>query len=156
VKIVILSYAPVDGMYAATLMERGHEVAFFGPGAFFPSVMKQFADYDGCWLLGTSDELVVVGRIFKVHAAPEGTSWMWTLAFGHHEDRTPTHGYVATREAAMAAFDRGARRDRPRRRAADQRDELAPFHSITSSASASNLSGICRVASWQAGGAIIL
>jgi hypothetical protein len=29
---------------------------------------------------------------------------MWTLAFGHHEDRTPTHGYEATREAAMAAF----------------------------------------------------
>src|SRR5262249_5143018 len=24
--------------------------------------------------------------------------WMWTLAFGHHEDRTPTHGYAATRE----------------------------------------------------------
>jgi hypothetical protein len=23
---------------------------------------------------------------------------------GHHEDRTPTHGYEATREAAMAAF----------------------------------------------------
>jgi hypothetical protein len=29
---------------------------------------------------------------------------MWTLAFGHHEDRTPTHGYEPTREAAMAAF----------------------------------------------------
>jgi hypothetical protein len=29
---------------------------------------------------------------------------MWTLAFGHHEDRTPMHGYAATREAAMAAF----------------------------------------------------
>jgi len=27
-----------------------------------------------------------------------------TLAFGQHEDRTPTHGYAATREAAMAAF----------------------------------------------------
>jgi hypothetical protein len=26
---------------------------------------------------------------------------MWTLAFDHHEDRTPTHGYEATREAAM-------------------------------------------------------
>ena len=25
------------------------------------------------------------------------------LALGHHEDRTPTHGYAATREAAMAA-----------------------------------------------------
>jgi hypothetical protein len=27
---------------------------------------------------------------------------MWTLAFEHHEDRTPTQGYEATREAAMA------------------------------------------------------
>ena len=27
----------------------------------------------------------VVGRIFKVHAAPVGAPWMWTLAFGHHE-----------------------------------------------------------------------
>jgi len=40
----------------------------------------------------------IVGRIFKVHAAPEGSPWMWTLAFGHYEDRTPTHGYAATRE----------------------------------------------------------
>jgi hypothetical protein len=29
---------------------------------------------------------------------------MWTLAFGHHEDRTPTHGYAATREAAMTGI----------------------------------------------------
>jgi len=33
---------------------------------------------------------VVVGRIMEVHAAPEGSPWMWTLAFGHHEDRMPT------------------------------------------------------------------
>jgi hypothetical protein len=46
----------------------------------------------------------VVGRIFKMNAAPVGSPWMWTLAFGHHEDRTPTHGYAATREAAMEAF----------------------------------------------------
>jgi hypothetical protein len=45
----------------------------------------------------------VVGRIFKVNAAPVGQPWMWTLAFGHHEDRTPTHGYAATREEAMKA-----------------------------------------------------
>ena len=44
----------------------------------------------------------VVGRIFKANAAPVGSPWMWTLAFGHHEDLT--HGYAATREAAMAAF----------------------------------------------------
>jgi hypothetical protein len=29
---------------------------------------------------------------------------MWTLIFPHHAGRTPTHGYEATREAAMAAF----------------------------------------------------
>ncbi len=47
---------------------------------------------------------VVVGRIMKAAAVPVGQSWMWTLAFGHHQDRTPTHGYAATRESAMAAF----------------------------------------------------
>jgi len=50
---------------------------------------------------------VLVERIFKANAAP----WMWTLAFGHHEDRTPTHGYEATREAAMAAFAKSRRRE---------------------------------------------
>jgi hypothetical protein len=29
----------------------------------------------------------------------------------HHEDRTPTHGYAATREAAMAAFAKSWRRE---------------------------------------------
>jgi hypothetical protein len=53
----------------------------------------------------------VVGRIFKVNAAPVGQPWMWTLAFGHHEDRTPTHGYAATREEAMKAFAKSWRRE---------------------------------------------
>jgi hypothetical protein len=53
----------------------------------------------------------VVGRIFKANAAPVGSPWMWTLAFGHHEDRTPTHGYAATREAAMAEFAKSWRRE---------------------------------------------
>jgi hypothetical protein len=54
---------------------------------------------------------VVVGRIMETAAAPVGQPWMWTLAFGHHEDRTPTHGYAATREAAMAAFAKSWRRE---------------------------------------------
>jgi hypothetical protein len=54
---------------------------------------------------------VVVGRIFKANAAPVGVPWMWTLAFGHHEDRIPTHGYAATREDAMAAFAKSWRRE---------------------------------------------
>ena len=54
---------------------------------------------------------VVVGRIMKVAAAPVGEPWLWTLAFGNHEDRTPTHGYEATREEAMAAFAKSWRRE---------------------------------------------
>jgi hypothetical protein len=53
----------------------------------------------------------VVGRIMKAAAALVGTPWLWTLAYGHHEDRTPTHGYEPTREAAMAAFARSWRRE---------------------------------------------
>src|SRR5262249_22236841 len=37
-----------------------------------------------------------------------------------------------------------ARRERPRRRAAEERDERAAFHSITSSARASNMGGTVR------------
>jgi hypothetical protein len=36
---------------------------------------------------------------------------MWTVAYGYHENRTPTHGYAATREVAMAAFREGWRRE---------------------------------------------
>jgi hypothetical protein len=44
---------------------------------------------------------LVVARIMRAAAdALEATPWMWTLAFEHHEGRTPTHGYAATREAA--------------------------------------------------------
>jgi hypothetical protein len=35
---------------------------------------------------------------------------MWTLIFDYHEDRSPTHGYAATRQAAMAAFGKSWRR----------------------------------------------
>jgi hypothetical protein len=43
----------------------------------------------------------LVGRIFLTNAAPVGASWMWTLLLEHHKDRTPTHGYAETREAAI-------------------------------------------------------
>ena len=55
-------------------------------------------------------EGMVVGRIMKSAAAPVGQPWLWTLAYGHLEDRTPTHGYAATREAAMASFAKSWRR----------------------------------------------
>jgi hypothetical protein len=31
----------------------------------------------------------VVGRTFPAAASPVGSPWMWTLAFGHHEDQHP-------------------------------------------------------------------
>jgi hypothetical protein len=49
-------------------------------------------------------EGVVVGRIMRAIVAPIESPWFWTLAYGYHHDRRPTHGYAATREAAMAAF----------------------------------------------------
>ena len=49
---------------------------------------------------------LVIARIFKATKSPVRTPWMWTLAYGDHEDRTPTHGYEATRHAAMQAFAR--------------------------------------------------
>jgi len=54
---------------------------------------------------------IVVGRIMKAAASPVDAPWLWTRAFGHHEDRTPTHGYAPTRETAMAAFARSWRRE---------------------------------------------
>ena len=54
---------------------------------------------------------VVVGRIMKAAASPVDAPWLWTLAFGHHEDRTPSHGYAETREAAMAALAKSWRRE---------------------------------------------
>ena len=42
---------------------------------------------------------------------PPAKPWMWSLAYGQHEDRTPTHGYEPTREAAMQAFARSWNRD---------------------------------------------
>jgi len=56
-------------------------------------------------------EGAVVGRIFKVNAAPVGQPWMCTLLFEHRKDRTPTHGDAATRAAAMAAFAKSWRRE---------------------------------------------
>ena len=70
-----------------------------------PSGEWRYDDYD------VIADGVVVGRIMKAAAAPVGQPWMWTLAFGPHEDRTPTHGYESTREAAMAAFAKSWRRE---------------------------------------------
>jgi hypothetical protein len=52
----------------------------------------------------------IVGRIFN-SGVSVARPWMWTLAFGHHEDRMPAHGYAESREAAMTAFAKSWRRE---------------------------------------------
>ena len=47
---------------------------------------------------------IVVGRIMKGSSRAAEKAVAMELAFWHHEDRTPTHGYELTRETAMAAF----------------------------------------------------
>jgi hypothetical protein len=52
-----------------------------------------------------------VGRIYRSDAMPKDGQWFWGLAYGQHEDRSPTHGNEPTREAAMAAFAKSWRRE---------------------------------------------
>jgi hypothetical protein len=53
---------------------------------------------------------VVVGRIFKVPIAPQDQPWMWASGHGGHHIERATHGYEATRGAAMAAFAKSWRK----------------------------------------------
>jgi hypothetical protein len=52
----------------------------------------------------------VVFRASPFVSTPRMAEFWWTLIYEHHEDRTPTHGYGATREAAMVAFAKSWRR----------------------------------------------
>src|SRR6516162_9872574 len=62
----------------------------------------------------------------------------------------PYRGIINDADARNPATRRllRARRERPRSRAAEKRDELAPLHSITSSARASSVGGTSRPSAW--------
>jgi hypothetical protein len=70
-----------------------------------PSGQRQHDDYD------VICDGAVVGRTMHTPAASEVRPWRWSLGYGYHRDRTPTFGYEATREAAMAAFAKSWRRE---------------------------------------------
>ena len=46
----------------------------------------------------------IVGRIVLSDASPAERPWMWSLDHEFYQGRDQTHGYEATREAAMQAF----------------------------------------------------
>jgi hypothetical protein len=58
-RIAILSYKDVSSWYAATLMERGHEVDIHGGGAI-DVALKEYLDCDGCLLLGDEPDLLEI------------------------------------------------------------------------------------------------
>src|SRR6516162_7921324 len=70
-------------------------------------------------------------KVGQQHHHPGLASFLPTFFYGNAVDRTPI---ISGGCARTARGPRGLR-------AAEQRDELAPLHSITSSASASSLSG---------------
>ncbi len=47
-----LSHKDISGWYAATLMNRGHEVIISGGGAVHLAGMLPYLECDGCLLLG--------------------------------------------------------------------------------------------------------
>ena len=58
-------------------------------------------------------EGTVVGRIMFFSATRGASPWVWTIAPGSEEDRSPTHGHAATLEAATQALAKAWRRERP-------------------------------------------
>jgi hypothetical protein len=49
----------------------------------------------------------IVGRIARYSALRDQSKpWVWSVDFAFQEGRHPTHGFEATREAAMQAFAR--------------------------------------------------
>ena len=73
-------------------------------------LLKRAPDFRGDHYDVLADDKVV-GHIMPSDAAPPATPWVWSLAYGQHEDRMPTHGQEATKEAAMQAFARSWRRE---------------------------------------------
>jgi hypothetical protein len=59
-KIAVLSHSDVAGYYAATLMERGHQVTISGGGAIHATGLKPYLKCDGCLLLSDEPDLLEI------------------------------------------------------------------------------------------------
>jgi hypothetical protein len=64
-KIAVLCHKDVAGWYAATLMERGHQVTISGGGAIHAPGLKPYLDCDGCLLLGDETDLLEIANYME-------------------------------------------------------------------------------------------
>jgi hypothetical protein len=62
IAVLIISRADVAGWYAASLMERGHEVTISGGGAIHAPGLKPYLECDGCLLLGDEPDLLEIAH----------------------------------------------------------------------------------------------
>jgi hypothetical protein len=56
-KVAVLSHADVASYYAASLMERGHQVVISGGGAVHAPGLEPYLECDGCLLIGGDEDL---------------------------------------------------------------------------------------------------
>ena len=95
---------PLSGLEANTadMMETGAQLILKRSSLAHAG----FDDYD------VLCEGELVGRIYFIgDTSPMARAWFWGLASSDRKDRTPTHGYEPTREAAMAAFAKSWRHE---------------------------------------------
>lgn len=69
-KIAILSHADVAGYYAATLMDRGHQITISGGGSIDPHALKPYMDCDACLLLGEDRYLIEIADYMEASGKP--------------------------------------------------------------------------------------
>jgi hypothetical protein len=69
-KVVLLIHGDIGGWYASTLMERGHEVVIHGGGAIHGPLIKDYAEYDGCLLLGNDPDLLEIADYLETIGKP--------------------------------------------------------------------------------------
>lgn len=73
-KVVILSHADVGNRIAATLISRGHEVAFVG-GAVHDALLAWLEGFDGCVLLSDEPEFAAIAAAFRTRGKAIWTEW---------------------------------------------------------------------------------
>jgi hypothetical protein len=69
-KIAVLSHKEVRSWYAATLLQRGHEVTISGGGAIHAAGLKGYLECDGCLLLGDEPDLLEIAHYMEASGKP--------------------------------------------------------------------------------------
>ena len=101
--------APFFAPFAAALRRLGSVVTAPHNGAMADLLLRRAPAASG-EVYDVLRGRKIVGRIMLSNGSA-ASQWVWTISYHYHEDRTPTHGYEPTRDAAMKAFFRSWHRE---------------------------------------------